>query len=302
MTFDAFETTDGRPVELVTFKNGLQTFRITNANVPQTVGALTWEPLAYTRSNFSQSKDSDDSNINFRVPNSFPLVALFEGVLTSNTSTATIERFHEQDATPTPELQVLWKGQVSSLQRIDAEAEMLLQPLSSGAEETPRATYQSLCNVFLFESPGCLLNRDDFKHAGTVATIANSGRNITVTGLRAQAAAIDAALAAPAGPLTSDELDVYWQNGFVITGDGEIRDVVEGDVAGDPDTFRVIFPFRSLAVSDTVEVFAGCNLLMDTCNRKFDNAINHQGFPYVPEVDPANTELPPGSRTSSGSF
>lgn len=301
MTFDAFETTDGRPVELVTFKNGLQSFRITNANKAQTVGALTWEPLAYTRSNFSQSKDSDDSNIQFRVPNTFGIVALFQGVLTSNTTTCTIERFHEQD-TPTPELQVLWKGQVSSLQRIDAEAEMLLQPLSSGAEETPRATYQSLCNVFLFESPGCLLDRDDFKHAGSVSVIANAGRNITVTGLRAQALAIDTALAAPAGPLTSDELDVYWQNGFIITSAGETRDIVEGDVSGDPDTIRVIFPFRDLSVLDTVEVFAGCNLLMDTCNRKFNNAINHQGFPYVPEVDPANTELPPGSRSSSGSF
>ena len=84
MTFAAFETTDGSPIELITFENGAITHRYSNTVLPYTVGINTFEPLAYSRNKFSQSKDSDDNNITLNVPAEIEIAALYNGVLTSN--------------------------------------------------------------------------------------------------------------------------------------------------------------------------------------------------------------------------
>ena len=300
MTFDAFETSDGSPVEFVTFANGTTVIRSTNAVKAITVGANTFTPLAYNRSQFSQSKDSDDNNINMTVPNSYEVVDLYSGVLTSNTTTATIERFHLDD--PGNEIIVIWKGSVASINHQEDEVQLLLQPLTSGAEITPPDTFSGLCNAFLFQTPGCNLDRNDFRFIATLNGIDADGLVLQFNGLRLEAATIDGAQGGPTGPLSSAELDIYFQGGYVQTGGGETRDIVEGNVGGDPDKVRVILPFRNFIVGDGANVFAGCDLSLATCHKKFNNAINFQGFPYIPEIDPANTELPPGTRTSVTQF
>jgi len=300
MTFDAFETADGSPVELLTFSNGTDVFRRTNTVKSVTIGANTHVPMAYSRSKFNQSKDSDDNNITMIVPNNFELVNLYAGVLTSNTTLLTIERFHLDD--PGNEIQVVWKGSVASIEHQENDVSLLLQPITSGSESTPPDTFSGLCNAFLFQSPGCTLDRTDFRFIATLSAIDSTGKILTFTGLRLEAATIDAAQGGPTGPLTSAELDIYFQGGYVQTGKGEVRDIVEGNVSGDPDKVRVILPFRDFIVSDGANVYAGCDLSITTCHKKFDNAINFQGFPYIPEIDPANTELPPGTRTSPTKF
>jgi len=300
MTFDAFETTDGSPVELLTFANGNDVFRRTNSVKTVTVGANDFIPLAYSRSQFSQSKDSDDNNITMQVPNVFELVALYSGVFTSFTTTVTIERFHLDD--PGNEIVVIWKGTLASINHQEDEAQLLLQPLTSGQEITPPDTFSGLCNAFLFQSPGCLLTRTDFRFIATLNAVDASGLELTFNGLRLEAETIDGVQGGPTGPLSSAELDIYWSGGYIQTGAGEVRDIVEGNISGDPDTVRIILPFRDFIVGEGANVFAGCDLSIATCHKKFNNAINFQGYPYIPEIDPANTELPPGTRTSTSQF
>lgn len=300
MTFDAFETTDGSPVELLTFANGTEIFRRTNAIAPVNVLANVFTPMAYTRSQFSQSKDSDDNNINMQVPNTFEMVNLYSGVLTSHTTTVTIERFHLDD--PGNEVVVIWKGTVASINHQEDQVALLLQPLTSGAEVTPPDTFSALCNAFLFNSPGCTLSRIDFRFIATLSSIDSTGTELVFNGLRLEAATIDSIQGGPTGPLSSAELDIYFQGGYVQTGAGEVRDIVEANVGGDPDKVRVVLPFRNFIVGDGANIYAGCDLSLATCHKKFDNAINFQGYPYIPEIDPANTELPPGSRKSVTKF
>ncbi len=300
MTFEAFETADGSPVELVTFSNGPNRFTRSNTIRPVQILADTYTPLSYTRGSFSQSKDSDDNNIEMTVPREFEVVDLYGGALTSNITLVTIERFHLDD--PDNQLQVAWKGQVVSVDRRADEAVLLLQPITRGSETTPPDTYSALCNAFLFQSPGCTLTRDDWRFVATLNAISSDGLELTFNGLRAQAAALDAAQGGPTGPLTSGELDLYWQGGYVVTGAGEVRSIVEGDVASNPDQVRIDLPFRNFGVGDGASVFAGCDLSLSTCHKKFDNAINFQGYAYIPEIDPANTELPPGDRKSPNPF
>ncbi len=300
MTFDAFETGDGSPVELLTFANGLEIFRFTNQLEPVTVGSFVYEPLAYTRSAWSQSKDQDDNNVRMTAPKDFAVAQLYQGIISSNVTTVRIERFHADDL-PTPEIQVAWKGQIVSLQYSGDNVEFLMEPLTKGTEVTPPDTFSAQCNAFLFQSPGCNLTSDDWKFVATATSITPDGLELTFNGLRLQAEALDLAQGGP-GSLTVNEIDTYWQGGHVRTGDGEIRDIIEGNVGGDPDTVRIPLKFKTFQAGQGASVFAGCNLLLDICNRKFDNAINFQGYAYIPEIDPANTELPPGSRTSPTKF
>ena len=299
MAFVDYETTDGSPVELLTFSNGLQTFFRSNTVAPIQILGRLFLPLAYKRTQYSQSKDSDDNNITMRVPREFEVVGLYGGVLTSNVTLVTIERFHLDD--PAQQLQVAWKGQIVSVDRQEDEAKLLLQPITSGAEATPADTFSGLCNSFLFDG-GCRLARDDWRFIATLTSVSADGLELVFNGLRTQAASLDAGQGGPTGPLTSGELDVYWQGGYVQTGAGELRGIVEGDVNSDPDRVRIDLPFRDFAVGQGANVYAGCDLTIATCHKKFDNAINHQGFPYIPEIDPANTELPIGTRTSESKF
>ena len=300
MTFDAFETGDGSPIELLTFNNGSQTFRFTNQIEAVTVGSFVFEPLAYTRSAWSQSKDQDDNNVKMTAPKDFAVAQLYQGILTSAVTTVSIDRFHADDL-PTPQVQIAWKGQIVSLQYSGDNVELLLEPITKGSEVTPPDTFSAQCNAFLFQTPGCNLTSDDWKFVATATSITPDGLELTFNGLRLQAVTLDTAQGGP-GSLTSEEFDKYWQGGHIRTGDGEIRDIIEGDVNGDPDTVRIPIPFRTFQAGQGASVFAGCRLTVDICERKFDNAINFQGYPYVPEIDPANTELPPGTRTSSSKF
>jgi hypothetical protein len=301
MAFTDFETADGSPIELITFRNGAIEEARSNTIRPVQVGAKTYQPLAYSRSSPSQSKDTDDNNIVLKVPQGFPIINLYgSGPLTSFITLVTIERFHNDD--PAQQLQTFWKGQVVSVDRAGDEVQVLLQPITRGSELTPPDTYSALCNSFLFQSPGCGLIRDSWRFLATLSSVSSDGLELVFTGLRAQASILDAAQGGPTGPLTSDELDRYWQGGYIATGGGESRSIVEGNIASDPDRVRIDLPFRDFNVGDGASVYAGCSLTLAICHKKFNNAINFQGYPYIPEVDPANTELPPGSRTSSSGF
>lgn len=300
MTFAAFETADGSPVELLTFSNGLQNFRYSNAVDLIQIGSFDFEPLAYTRSSWSQSKDQDDNNVRMTAPRDFQVAGLYQGILTSNQTSVLIQRLHADDQ-PTPELQAIWKGRIVSLQYKGENVELLLEPLTKGTERTPPNTFSAQCNAFLFQSPGCTLAQDDWKFVATLTSITPDGLELTFNGLRVQAVALDTAQGGP-GVITSAEFDTYFQGGYIRLGNGEIRDIIQGDVGGDPDTVRIPVPFREIQAGDGASVFAGCRLTLDICHRKFNNAINFQGFPYIPEIDPANTELPPGTRTSGSKF
>lgn len=300
MAFDTFETGDGSPVELLTFGNGLTTFRFANTVRDVVVAGQTYQALAYELTPFAQSKDTDDNNRTLRAGNDMAVVGLYQGAPTSASTTCNVARFHHDDVAE--QLQSIWSGRIVAINHVEDEVDILLQPITNGSESTPPDTFSGLCNAFLFQSPGCNLTRDSWRHIGTLNLLTNNGLNLQIPGLRAQAAALDAAQGGPTGPLSSAELDIYWAGGYIQTGAGELRDIVEGDVGGDPDVVRIIVPFRSLQVLDGMSVYAGCDLSRATCNKKFDNVLNFQGYADIPEVDPANTELPPGTRTSPGGF
>jgi hypothetical protein len=300
MAFADYETTDGRPVELLTFRNGLNEYRYTNANNNVFNGAFEHEPLAYRRTAPSQSKDSDDSQLRITLPGQNPVALLYREILQSNITTLTIERYHVND--PAGDVQVFWKGQLGSVTVNDGEATMLCIPFTQGTDEIPRYTYQGLCNYFLFEGETCRVVKNDFRYVATITGILEPTL-IQVSGLRVQAGLLDAGVS---GALSSEELDQYWLNGYCRVQSGEFRRIVDNPAGTgsplDPDVIQIPFPFISANAGDTIEVYAGCKRDTDTCVRKYNNLENYGGWPTVPVVNPFTTELPPGTRKTSGGF
>lgn len=289
MTFEAYESSAAsQPVEYLTLQDGTNVWRYTNSNIKEVIGPRTFNPLPYTRTSPTYSKDTSDGQIKLTVPSNIPLIEYFEAIPSSTTATIQIERVNRND--PDLGVQIYWKGQVASVQRQGKKATILGVPYSRLPAQVPRYTYSGLCNWFLFQD-SCGLVKESWRHSGPVVTL-TGGNIITITDLRNTAATL--ALNG-GGTLTAQEIDDYWLGGYVETLNGEKRAIYETDVDGVPDRIRILQPFRDLNVTDTVFVYAGCSRTRDICFRKFDNALNHGGFPDIPTINPFTTELPSGS-------
>lgn len=295
MTFAAYETSDGQPVELLQFVNGSTVLRYTNANIALTIDALEYLPLEYTRNSPSISKDSDDSQIQIELPATNPVVGLYRNILQSTITTLTISRFHNND--PDGQVQIFWKGELGSVTVKNSIATLLATPLSQGTDELPRYTYQATCNYFLFEANTCNILRQDFKHDSTIVAVDSSGLLLQVNGLRTQAGVLDAGMG---GLLTSAELDAYWLNGYIDV-NGELRRIVNNPAGAtsplSPDVIEIPFPLNGGGAGANIIVYAGCSRTTSICRRKYNNLLNFGGFPTVPDnVNPFETELPRGTQ------
>ena len=295
MTFDATETSKfSQPIEYITLKNGSENWYYTNSSKQEVIGARTFEPLAYTRTEPVFSKDSADGQIKFTVPSNIPIIQFYETIPSSQTSSVTIERVHRND--PDLGVQVFWKGAFASVQREGLFATILGVPVTQLAAQIPRYTYSALCNWFLFQD-GCELTREQWRYTGNVLTIGTPASIITVDGLESGAAA----LAAQVSPLYAEGspiLNNYWLGGYCENSAGEKRSIYESNVDGVPNRIRMLQPFRSLAVNDPVTVYAGCDRTRETCAAKFNNQLRHGGFPDIPSINPFTTELPVGKASS----
>lgn len=294
MTFDATETSAlSQPIEYLTLKNGPQLWQYTNSNIIEAIGARSFSPLAYTRTEPVFSKDSSDGQIKFTVPSNIPIVEFYETLPSSQLSSITIERVNRND--PDLGVQIFWKGTVASVQRQGDFATILAVPSTQLPAQVPRYTYSALCNWFLFQDR-CGLQREDWRHSGPVVTIGNPATIITVTGLRDQAQVL--ADGNSPNSLTAQEIDDYWLGGYAENDDGEKRAIYATDVDGVPDRIRVLQPFRNLSVTDTLTVYAGCDRTRATCAAKFNNHTKHGGFPDIPPLNPFATEPPTGAASS----
>lgn len=90
----------------------------------------------------------------------------------------------------------------------------------------------------------------------------------------------------PAIPATTVAPDLFYNRGeirFLDVANGGLENVTAQILTNEGNAMTLYLPlFYMPAVDDEVELITGCNRLIRTCQFKFDNAINHQGFPYLP--------------------
>lgn len=293
MSFDSIETSPlGRPVDLYEFsQNGIFT-RVTSAATSQFIGGAEFTTLAISRTEPKSDTEDSGGELTVRVPSIFSIATQFRGVIPSSLPSLTIFQKHLND--PADLAVAIWKGTIVSCAFGDGDAEFLCQPITRlFANQLPRRTYSASCSHQLYDNR-CNVVRSDYSFVTTIGIIDSTGFQITFPGLRARAAAIDAAQTLG---LTSSELDNFWNRGFIGSTDtpSEFRNIVNANVGGDPDVVEVSTPFRTAVAGTNVEVSAGCNHDISTdCLNKFKNAVNFGGTPHVPGTNPFSAELDRG--------
>jgi uncharacterized phage protein (TIGR02218 family) len=204
-----------------------------------------------------------------------------EGVLTSATITetdildgrwdnATVEIWRV-NWTDTSQRALLRRGAIGQVRRGRLHFVAEMRSLAHVLGQTIGRTFQASCDAALGDNRcGVNLSGSANKGTGTVVTLSGD-RSFAVSGL-------------------SGFTESWFALGTLgwLTGvnAGRKAEVLAGVVTGADVTITLLeTPVRPIAVSDTFDIFAGCDKRVETCQAKFANAVNFRGFPHIPGQD-----------------
>ncbi len=275
MTFAAQETSreSGSVLELYTFKFGLTTFRFTSFQ-----RSVVWQGFSYTQTNISRSNTGASiedvaGQVTITLPIDNEVPQLFIRNVPGKVGSVTIQRAHIND--PAEETVLLFDGFVANV-TLDGEleAKVLCNPTTKIFNRSaPRITFMSLCGHILYDER-CKVDISLFTFTGLVSAL--STNVITVNGAGAIGAAdnfVGGFARFPAGSLDDARL-ILAQSGDVMT---------------------LLIPFAENVLGSNIDLFAGCDRSLATCDTKFAAVPNYGGFPFVPRKNPFGTRLRGGT-------
>lgn len=166
---------------------------------------------------------------------------------------------------------LLRRGNIGQVRRGKAAFVAEVRSLSHVLNQPIGRTYQFYCDAALGDGRcGVDLENAAYKGNGTVAAL-NADRAFTATGLGSFSA----------GWFEYGALE--WATGANA---GRRAEVARHGLAGSDAQIELFeAPIRSIAVSDTFIIRAGCDKQFSTCAAKFSNQINFRGFPHMPGED-----------------
>ena len=255
-----------RPVELFTFTIDTTIYRYTSAEDTVTYSAQDYLSRQIDRSKPTlSSSESGRQQMEITLPADDPVASRYIGIVPPDRVSLQIIRYHRGDS---PNGIILWDGRIISA-KFEKQGSMCrlfsISSESALSRQIPGRKYQGLCNHVLFDSL-CQIVKASNKYSGNVSVV--SGNTLTVDGLAA-----------------SEGAD--WAVGGTIEHGNDKRLVT----AQSGDVLTLQLPFRDTPLSQTVDVYAGCDHTISTCLTKFTNTINYGGFPFVPTKNPFNTGL-----------
>jgi len=266
MAFEDYEVSveAGQPVELYALGLGSTTWYFHNQIYGETIsyGGNDYTPLAVSRGTIGGAQE----NLDITIPGDHDFAQNFIEVAPGQLSTLTIYEFQRGEGLG--DVQVKYKGVVRSVSFAQQgfESTLTVIPLTATFDKTiPDRTFQAGCNHTLFDAD-CQLSASSFRYVGTcTAHVLNV---ITVSGLTVQGSG--------------------WADaGYVSYGSLDFRMILSQ--TGDDCTLNL--PFYQQVVGNSVNVYAGCDHDISTCNTKFSNSINFGGCPYVPTKNIFQTGL-----------
>lgn len=262
MSFETYENSveSGRPIELFHFSIGTEDFYYTSAEDTITYGGNVYVYRPLERNTVKQTARNNKGKLDVTLPTDDLVCSRFIGIVQPEPMELTITRFHRQDLL---DGRVVWSGRmVQAVYKNDGRiCQMTYIPSESVySRQIPHYKYQGLCNHVIYDA-GCKLVAATYQHTGTASGA--TGNLVTVAGIGA---------AKGNG----------WATGGKCTVNGEDRSVL--DHTG--DVLTLTLPFRLDPDGQTIDVFAGCDHSISTCNSKFSNSLNYGGFPFVPTKNP----------------
>lgn len=262
MSFDAQESSayGGSPIEVYEFRVGSDEYLFTSGPDAITVDSLDYTPAPIKRSNRIISPSERIPTLVIVLPTAEAFARSYIGIVPGQRASCTVKRVHYTDGALQSRL--ITKGFVTSMaySADGTVAQVAVTPFEGLRRKTmPRDSYQGLCNNFLYDGR-CKVVEADYRLTNTVAGV--SGNVYTVAGADAEA-------------------DGFYTGGMISSGSTDFRLILD-HVGTD---LTVGLPFREDLTGQTVDVVAGCDHDIVTCDEKFDNLINHNGFGFSPELN-----------------
>ena len=260
MTYDDREHSRyaGQPIEGFRFAQGSHLWLYTSADRQITLPAGIFTPEAITRSELDFSQEDTGETIEFSLPRTNPVAALFIGDLPSTPVWTTVYRAHRGDENLAV---TIFSGKVIRARFEESEAILVGASLMAMLARTvPVLAMQTPCNHVLYSAP-----------CGANPTISRDP--ITVTFVNgATVVSNDFAL----------RPDQWFRGGRLETAEGETRFIADHQ----GDTVVLISPLPGLASLDQAWAYWGCDHLEGGCRDKFGNLINHLGWSRLPGRNP----------------
>lgn len=270
MTFAAQETSiqEGQPVELYVFTAGVRVFYYTAAPETLIYETKEYQALQIERGAIEDAGDISKVGMSVTAQRDIGVADLFRVAPPSEVVVLNIYRLQLSDGAL--EKKLFWTGRVLSCEwmegsRCTFSCESLL---SSMRRPGLRRLYQRQCPHVLYGAACGLVNTS---HRTTIVL---DDPFSEVTGTTVKDPAIDAQ---PDGFFAGGYLEFEAAPGVIE------RRGIRTHVA---DAITLTHPIQGLAVTATVQLFAGCDHTLETCNTKFSNADNYGGFPFVPKINP----------------
>ena len=252
------------PIELYRFIGSLGVYTYTSSNREVVFGGETYVPATVRRTEIILGDVTEKNELKVDTPIGLEVVSDYGFDIPP--PELTLEVYRKQGVAGTPT--ILFVGTVAAITVEGARASFVIPSVFSAymTSEFPNVYYQSACNHVLYGAR-CGVARAAFTLVGTVATITNRV-NISVA-------------------IAATRPDQWLRAGELVSPGNERRLIVDHQ----GENLILNYPFRSLAPGATVTLFAGCDHLIQTCDTKFANKINHLGFPNTPGLNPFKTGL-----------
>lgn len=265
MTYLLKEYAGGEPIELYQFVRAGAMWLYTSADYAITHNGQTYQPVVIARGAIAASDEANSGSVDVSCDSGLSIIPQFVQGVVPSPLWLTIFRMHQGDS----DAVVIFQGQVSSAVVTGREATLHCTPTRRAMEKNcPRILYQRQCNHFLYDV-GCKLDPNSFKTTGQIT--ATAGPVLTVN--------------------TAVGLGTDWFTGGYLQIPGtEVRAFItkHDDATGDITLLQLV---PGLAVGVTVDLYAGCDRLEETCHVKFGNIDNFLGFPDIPNQNPFSQVL-----------
>lgn len=279
MTYNAREISiqDGQPVELYTIVLSGRTYRLTSAEEDVTFDGYAYQAtpgLGRGPITLKQVGKMREIEVWIGRAHEVAAVAMSNGI-PPRTATLLLKQFHRGDT----EARQLWSGNIDQA-RVDGVLLRMRVPSSADAMlnvSLPFAKVSRACQHMLY-GVGCEVNRDYLTYGNHEFMSASDA--VSQIGTTLVVSVLEDAL----GSARANQWAQF----------GEVRRVVDGErrsiLSQTGTTLELDVPFAYVFGGDALEVYAGCDHQMTTCNSKFDNHQKFGGHPGAPDTNPRNNQ------------
>ncbi len=261
-----FSQQSGEPIECYKFTHDGGSYQYTSSQddvlLSFTENGLNRTETYFTeyieRESIKPASKGNSSALIVKVTKDNPVAKLYQGFPPETPVNLIIYRLHRQDKS---RRDIVFSGRVGQATFEDSYCSLSVKPESWANKQIPNGMRQFYCNNVVYDK-NCQLVEESWKINLFIDK---------VTGLYIKSSTF------------AEYEDGYFANG-IFRYNGSSRMMVEHK----GDTVKLKYPFIETPRNEAT-VSPGCDHLFKTCAKRFGNAINFTGCPYVPPANPEKT-------------